>query len=99
GTAGAGRGADDTGHLADPGGLDAGARRLLLPRVQPAHAAQPDGPRGDARTPAPAPALAARAGLDAGTRRVVVGFVRRGLGRLRRGTHGPPRVSRRRRPP
>ena len=43
-------------RLADAGRLDAAAGRLVLPRVQPAHGARPDGARGDAW---PLPAAAA----------------------------------------
>ena len=78
--------------LADAEGLDGGAGRLVLPRVQPAHGAQPDGARGDA---GPLPAAAALAPVHRGDQAAggaVVGAVRRGLGGLRRGADGRPRV-------
>ena len=78
--------------LADAEGLDGRAGRLVLPRVQPAHGAQPDGARGDAR---PLPAAAALAPVHRGDQAAggaVVGSVRRGLGGLRRGAHGAARV-------
>ena len=76
------RGVTDTVRLvARPG-------RVVLPRVQRAHAAEPDGPRGDARPRAAARAQRALLGAGAGAQGAVERLVRRGLGGLRRGGDG-----------
>ncbi len=58
--------ADVHRRLADAGRLASRAGRLVLPRVQPAHGAQPDGARGHARALPAARARAAVRGLDPG---------------------------------
>ena len=96
--AGDGADADIHRHLPHPSGLAGAAGRLVLPRIQPAHAAQPDGARGDAGPLPAAPALPQvqrlRHGDPGGA---AVRLIRGRLGGLRRAGHGGARLSRRRR--